>query len=106
MGLEESNEVMKEIVPSLDESIEASPPNVPERELLAAILIRALQDLCETDGVPREYRITARQWFASRFTGPWSFAWVLEHLELSRSDLVPLMKRCKLIPLCSKRGIV
>lgn len=58
----------------------------PEIELLRALIKGAIQDYFELNvaGKNKRTRINAEIWlFRSKYHGPWSFAWVCEHLGVS-----------------------
>jgi hypothetical protein len=71
------------------------------RALLSAVLERGVKDalgkrignevLPERIGVSRFHRNEARRWIRSEDTEPWTFLWVLMHLELTH--LAPRIRR-------------
>jgi len=67
-----------------DEDVEASSPVKPERNLLAAVLARAVCDAFGTAHCERHVVRSARQWLFGKLTPkePFSFAWVALHLDL------------------------
>lgn len=71
--------------------IEAPPPafvgGVPERQLLASVLGRALMDLCAWD---TEERRAALEWLQDDTDRAFSFVWVTRHLGLA--ECIPLIR--------------
>jgi hypothetical protein len=59
-------------------------PVKPERNLLAAVLARAICDAFGTAHCERHVVRSARQWLFGKllFSQPFSFAWVASHLDL------------------------
>ena len=70
--------------PEREEDIEVQSPVKPERNLLAAVLARAICDAFGTAHCERHIVRSARQWLFGRLTPtkPFSFAWVALHLDL------------------------
>ena len=66
------------------EDSESSSPVKPERNLLAAVLARAICDAFGTAHCERHIVRSARQWLFGKLTPkkPFSFAWVALHLDL------------------------
>ena len=67
-----------------DQDCEAQSPVKPERNLLAAVLARAICDAFGTAHCERHIVRSARQWLFGKMTPkkPFSFAWVCIHLDL------------------------
>lgn len=74
--------------PENDDS-EASSPVKPERNLLAAVLARAICDAFGTAHCERHIVRSARQWLFGKLTPKksFSFAWVALHLDLDPISL-------------------
>jgi hypothetical protein len=72
-----------------DEDFEAQSPVKPERNLLAAVLARAICDAFGTAHCERHVVRSARQWLFGKLTPkqPFSFAWVAIHLDLEPIQL-------------------
>jgi hypothetical protein len=70
--------------PEREEDQEAQSPVKPERNLLAAVLARAICDAFGTAHCERHIVRSARQWLFGKLTPkkPFSFAWVALHLDL------------------------
>lgn len=70
--------------PEREEDYEAQSPVKPERNLLAAVLARAICDAFGTAHCERHIVRSARQWLFGKLTPkrPFSFAWVALHLDL------------------------
>ncbi|MBX7136945.1 MAG: hypothetical protein K1X83_03100 [Oligoflexia bacterium] len=70
--------------PEREEDFEAHSPVKPERNLLAAVLARAICDAFGTAHCERHIVRSARQWLFGKLTPkkPFSFAWVALHLDL------------------------
>jgi hypothetical protein len=70
--------------PEREEDYEAQSPVKPERNLLAAVLARAICDAFGTAHCERHIIRSARQWLFGKLTPkkPFSFAWVALHLDL------------------------
>lgn len=68
---------------------EAQSPVKPERNLLAAVLARAICDAFGTAQCERHVVRSARQWLFGKLTPkqPFSFAWVALHLDLDPVSL-------------------
>ncbi|MBN8549197.1 MAG: hypothetical protein J0M12_07790 [Deltaproteobacteria bacterium] len=75
--------------PEREEDNEASSPVKPERNLLAAVLARAICDAFGTAHCERHVVRSARQWLFGKLTPkrPFSFAWVAIHLDLDPISL-------------------
>ena len=71
-------------IPEREEDLEAHSPVKPERNLLAAVLARAICDAFGTAHCERHIVRSARQWLFGKLTPkrPFSFAWVAQHLDL------------------------
>jgi hypothetical protein len=72
-----------------DDAVESSSPVKPERNLLAAVLARAICDAFGTAHCERHIVRSARQWLFGKLTPkkPFSFAWVAGHLDLDPTAL-------------------
>jgi hypothetical protein len=70
--------------PEREDEIEAHSPVKPERNLLAAVLARAICDAFGTAHCERHVVRSARQWLFGKLTPKksFSFAWVALHLDL------------------------
>ena len=77
-----------------EDEAEASSPVKPERNLLAAVLARAICDAFGTAHCERHVVRSARQWLFGKLTAkvPFSFAWVALHLDLEPSSLQASLK--------------
>ncbi len=75
--------------PEREDDVEASSPVKPERNLLAAVLARAICDAFGTAHCERHIVRSARQWLFGKLTPkrPFSFAWVALHLDLDPISL-------------------
>jgi hypothetical protein len=75
--------------PDVDEETEAHSPVKPERNLLSAVLARAICDAFGTAHCERHIVRSARQWLFGKLTPkkPFSFAWVAIHLDLEPVQL-------------------
>lgn len=75
--------------PERDEDYEAHSPVKPERNLLAAVLARAICDAFGTAHCERHVVRSARQWLFGKLTPKksFSFAWVALHLDLDPISL-------------------
>ncbi len=75
--------------PERDDDSEASSPVKPERNLLAAVLARAICDAFGTAHCERHIVRSARQWLFGKLTPKksFSFAWVALHLDLDPISL-------------------
>ena len=75
--------------PEGDDDSEAYSPVKPERNLLAAVLARAICDAFGTAHCERHVVRSARQWLFGKLTpkDSFSFAWVALHLDLEPSTL-------------------
>lgn len=75
------------------DDVDFLPTETPERQLLAAILGRAIRDLFVTYNrsgsyvFVRKLRREALSWFACKEVKPFSFIWICWHLDL-RPELV------------------
>lgn len=72
-----------------DDDNESQSPVKPERNLLAAVLARAICDAFGTAHCERHVVRSARQWLFGKLTPkkPFSFAWVALHLDLDPLSL-------------------
>jgi hypothetical protein len=70
--------------PEREEDYESHSPVKPERNLLAAVLARAICDAFGTAHCERHIVRSARQWLFGKLTPkrPFSFAWVALYLDL------------------------
>jgi hypothetical protein len=84
-----SSSAVNRFSPERDEDLDASSPVKPERNLLAAVLARAICDAFGTAHCERHIVRDARQWLFGRLTPkePFSFAWVALHLDLDPISL-------------------
>lgn len=75
--------------PEREDDVEANSPVKPERNLLAAVLARAICDAFGTAHCERHIVRSARQWLFGKLTPkkPFSFAWVALHLDLDPISL-------------------
>ncbi len=75
--------------PEREEDNEAYSPVKPERNLLAAVLARAICDAFGTAHCERHVVRSARQWLFGKLTPkkPFSFSWVCLHLDLEPISL-------------------
>lgn len=75
--------------PERDDDFEAHSPVKPERNLLAAVLARAICDAFGTAHCERHVVRSARQWLFGKLTPKrsFSFAWVALHLDLEPEAL-------------------
>ncbi len=75
--------------PERDEDYEAHSPVKPERNLLAAVLARAICDAFGTAHCERHVVRSARQWLFGKLTPKksFSFSWVAIHLDLDPVSL-------------------
>ncbi len=75
--------------PEREEDAETQSPVKAERNLLAAVLARAICDAFGTAHCERHIVRSARQWLFGRLTPkrPFSFAWVALHLDLEPLQL-------------------
>jgi hypothetical protein len=75
--------------PEREDDVEASSPVKPERNLLAAVLARAICDAYGTAHCERHIVRSARQWLFGKLTPtkPFSFAWVALYLDLDPVSL-------------------
>lgn len=75
--------------PEHDDDVEAHSPVKPERNLLAAVLARAICDAFGTAHCERHVVRSARQWLFGKLMPkrPFSFAWVALHLDLDPVSL-------------------
>jgi len=71
------------------DDFEAHSPVKPERNLLAAVLARAICDAFGTAHCERHIVRSARQWLFGKLTPkkPFSFAWLALHLDLDPISL-------------------
>ena len=72
-----------------DDEVESHAPVKPERNLLSAVLARAICDAFGTAHCERHIVRSARQWLFGKLTPtePFSFAWVVTNLDLDPSAL-------------------
>ncbi|RMG41510.1 MAG: hypothetical protein D6719_08465 [Candidatus Dadabacteria bacterium] len=84
-----SNTGTSRFTPEREEDNEAQSPVKPERNLLAAVLARAICDAFGTAHCERHVVRSARQWLFGKLTPktPFSFAWVALHLDLDPVSL-------------------
>jgi hypothetical protein len=74
-----------------DEDLESNTPVKPERNLLSAVLTRAILDAFGTAHCERHVVRSARQWLFGKLTpsSPFSFAWIATQLDI---DPIALQK--------------
>jgi len=79
-----NSSALNRFAPEREEEFEAISPVKPERNLLAAVLARAICDAFGTAHCERHVVRSARQWLFGKLTPkkPFSFAWVALHLDL------------------------
>jgi hypothetical protein len=84
-----NSSALSRFTPEREEDFEAQSPVKPERNLLAAVLARAICDAFGTAHCERHVVRSARQWLFGKLTPklPFSFAWVALHLDLDPADL-------------------
>lgn len=84
-----SNALRNRFAPEREEDLEVQSPVKPERNLLAAVLARAICDAFGTAHCERHVVRSARQWLFGQLTPkiPFSFAWVALHLDLDPTEL-------------------
>jgi hypothetical protein len=77
-----------------DVDFDSNAPVKPERNLLAAVLARAICDAFGTAHCERHIIRSARQWLFGKlsFSQPFSFAWVATHLDLDPISLQENLK--------------
>jgi hypothetical protein len=75
--------------PERDEEVDNKSPVKPERNLLAAVLARAICDAFGTAHCERHIVRSARQWLFGKLNSKevFSFAWVAVHLDLDPVSL-------------------
>jgi hypothetical protein len=80
---------MTRFSPEREEDCEIQSPVKPERNLLAAVLARAICDAFGNAHCERHVVRSARQWLFGKLTPKqaFSFAWVALHLDLEPSSL-------------------
>jgi hypothetical protein len=83
-----------------DEDQEALSPVKPERNLLAAVLARAICDAFGTAHCERHIVRSARQWLFGKLTPkePFSFAWVASNLDLDPGTLQQTLRTYEDMP--------
>jgi hypothetical protein len=79
---------------SEDDNVSVNSAIKPERNLLAAVLARAICDAFGSAQCDRHVVRSARQWLFGALTPKraFSFAWVAEHLELEPDQLQQTLK--------------
>lgn len=84
-----NSSALNKFSPEREEDNEAHSPVKPERNLLAAVLARAICDAFGTAHCERHIVRSARQWLFGKLTPkrPFSFAWVSLHLDLEPLSL-------------------
>lgn len=84
-----SNALNRFISDNNDDDSDNQSPVKPERNLLAAVLARAICDAFGTAHCERHVVRSARQWLFGKLTPkePFSFAWVALHLDLDPLSL-------------------
>lgn len=86
--------------PEQEDDVEAQSPVKPERNLLAAVLARAICDAFGTAHCERHIVRSSRQWLFGKLTPkePFSFAWVALHLDLDPVSLQESLRSYELRP--------
>jgi hypothetical protein len=86
--------------PEREEDLEAYSPVKAERNLLAAVLSRAICDAFGTAHCERHVVRSARQWLFGKLTPkkPFSFAWVALHLDLDPIALQETLRGYERMP--------
>lgn len=89
MSNSSSSSALNRFSPEREEDNEAASPVKPERNLLAAVLARAICDAFGTAHCERHVVRSARQWLFGKLTPKkaFSFAWVAMHLDLEPESL-------------------
>lgn len=84
-----NSSAVNRFAPEREEDAESTSPVKPERNLLAAVLARAICDAYGTAHCERHVVRSARQWLFGKLTPkrPFSFAWVALHLDLDPVSL-------------------
>lgn len=84
-----NSSALNRFFPEKEDDYEAQSPVKPERNLLAAVLARAICDAFGTAHCERHVVRSARQWLFGKLTPktPFSFAWVAIHLDLDPAEL-------------------
>ena len=84
-----NSSALKKFAPEREEDNEQVSPVKPERNLLAAVLARAICDAFGTAHCERHVVRSARQWLFGKMNAkkPFSFAWVCLHLDLDPISL-------------------
>ena len=84
-----NSSALSKFSPEREEDYEAHSPVKPERNLLAAVLARAICDAFGSAHCERHIVRSARQWLFGKLTPkrPFSFAWVAIHLDLEPVSL-------------------
>lgn len=90
-----TSSAMNRFSPEREEDNEVASPVKPERNLLAAVLARAICDAFGTAHCERHIVRSARQWLFGKLTPtkPFSFAWVCLHLDLEPRALQETMRQ-------------
>lgn len=70
-----------------------SPEFVPEQQLLAAILERAILDLRSEVPLEQHIRRQSLAWIHSEATHDWSFVWVCSHLDFNPAHIRKLAQQ-------------
>lgn len=75
----------------------SSTTNDPERNLVAAVLIRALVDAATASNVREEWNIScqAKRWFRSNDDEDFSFLWCCQILDLDPTQILKVVDRIK-----------
>lgn len=71
--------------------------NDPERNLVAAVLIRALVDAATVSNVREEYNIAcqAKRWLSAKCDSPFPFLWCCEVLNVDPEQVLKVVDRIK-----------
>jgi len=95
-----SNNALTRFPSDSDEDSSNSSPVKAERNLLAAVLARAICDAFGTAHCERHVVRSARQWLFGKLTPkePFSFAWIALHLDLEPEQLQESLRGYELNP--------
>ncbi|RIL12432.1 MAG: hypothetical protein DCC75_00405 [Proteobacteria bacterium] len=95
-----SSSAVNRFSPEREEDNEAYSPVKPERNLLAAVLARAICDAFGTAHCERHIVRSARQWLFGKLTPKksFSFAWVALHLDLDPVSLQESLRAYEKMP--------
>ena len=95
-----SSNAYKKFLPDGEDDLESQSPVKAERNLLAAVLARAICDAFGTAHCERHVVRSARQWLFGKMTPkvPFSFAWVAMHLDLDPVELQKTLRQYEDFP--------